>query len=339
MSQNYLICSSISIGETIEILAIDIFSTDISLKPLKTNLKSKSVEFSAVKLVTNKNLYFIAHSSLNTHIFQIHLKKISQILSVARSNVISVMDSSLFTAYYDKTNLAKIYNLKNGDLIATLKLHNPKISTLFSAAPLVKIQVLASDSGSQVSHDETPTTIYQILATRKDCRVEFYEAVSGNNEEILTSMDWVRFEGLSDISSVEMLDLPLSESQARIETEFGAENGNVILKIKLTKKIFLEAIIKSFFLRVTSQLEQLRRFFPILGQRFAESLELLTRKQTSFTNVLRHLVGYDIRTSRKSRTATISINSPQTVVLERDYFNLQKLIIVTTLSSISYFEN
>lgn len=226
MARNNLICSTTSVSDNIDVFSVDLISAE-STKPLKINIKAKSIELEAVK-VNNENSYFISHSSHNTQIFQIESNKINQILSIDRATATSFTNnrnSFLFTAYYDSTNLAKIYDLKNLNLISTLKFDNSKTSPVLFDAPLTNIRVLASDSGN--TENDISTTTYQIFATRKDCRVDFYEAVSTEkvNDLVLLTLDWVRFEGLAEISIVEMLDLPLSESQARIENEFGAENG------------------------------------------------------------------------------------------------------------------
>lgn len=101
-------------------------------------------------------------------------------------------------------------------------------------------------------------------------------------------------------------------------------------------------------MRISSQLEQLHQSFVSISNRFVESVNLMTSKRggVSLTSVLRHIFGYENRRLRKQRSATITIKDDylNTVNLERDYFNLKKLIIVSTLpgfynikQSISYY--
>lgn len=60
---------------------------------------------------------------------------------------------------------------------------------------------------------------------------------------------------------------------------------------------------------------------------------MLTSQRVSSSTVLRHLFGYEVRRPRRQRTATISIKEDYMNGgnFERDYFNLRKLIVVTTL--------
>ncbi|KAF5394073.1 hypothetical protein PHET_12275 [Paragonimus heterotremus] len=41
-------------------------------------------------------------------------------------------------------------------------------------------------------------------------------------------LQWIREEALADIVAVELVDLPVSESQARMEEEFGHTHGNLV---------------------------------------------------------------------------------------------------------------
>lgn len=71
--------------------------------------------------------------------------------------------------------------------------------------------------------------------------------------------------------------------------------------------------------------------------RILESFKLITSKtnKISFTSVLRHFFGYEDRQIHKQRSATIFKNNYlSSEKLERDYFKLKKIIIVSTLSGI-----
>lgn len=89
-----------------------------------------------------------------------------------------------------------------------------------------------------------------------------------------------------------------------------------------------------FLLRVTTQAEQFRRNFFTFADNFAKSLELVATSRASITEVARNLFGYKTRRGQRPRAA--SLEAASEVSLERDYFNLRKLIVVTTLSGSAY---
>lgn len=67
---------------------------------------------------------------------------------------------------------------------------------------------------------------FELITVGDDCKVDLY--VSAYNELI---SEWSRHEALSTITSVEMVELPLSEAQAGIESEFTSDGGLYFLKI------------------------------------------------------------------------------------------------------------
>lgn len=75
---------------------------------------------------------------------------------------------------------------------------------------------------------------------------------------------------------------------------------------------------RSFLLRVRSQFEQLHRFFVSTAERFVQSLEMLLRGQLRPSAVLRQLFG--------------PAGSKGQEPMERDYFNLRKVIVVSTFA-------
>lgn len=54
---------------------------------------------------------------------------------------------------------------------------------------------------------------------------------------------WVREESLADVVAVEMLDLPVSDTEAKMDEEFGHNQDNIIQK---------------FVKRISTQLSQLK---------------------------------------------------------------------------------
>lgn len=94
--------------------------------------------------------------------------------------------------------------------------------------------------------------------------------------------------------------------------------------------------MKSFVLRVSGQFEQLRRSFISFGNQFAKAFQLLTSGTESFSNVLRVLFGENTRPNKRPRSGASFEESKLDLPMERDYFNLHKLIIVSTQSGSIY---
>ncbi|KAK6055824.1 hypothetical protein COOONC_06671 [Cooperia oncophora] len=110
----------------------------------------------------------------------------------------------------------------------------------------------------------------ELLIVRSDCRMEFVIIDTAKSSVV---SEWVREEALARISTVEMVDLPLSELQQMIEDEFEEEGGT-------------SGLMSSFIRRLISQ------------------------------------------------TSQIQNHSGET--LERDFFNLRKIIVATTLNGVVF---
>lgn len=61
---------------------------------------------------------------------------------------------------------------------------------------------------------------YEFVIVKKDCSISL---LYGSANKL--SLEWTRHEALSEISAVEFVDLPLSEAQADIESEFTSVEG------------------------------------------------------------------------------------------------------------------
>lgn len=117
-------------------------------------------------------------------------------------------DSNLvFGVYVDSTKKLQIFDQSSKKEIALIEISSDGF------APVKQIALLEADNGQ----------LFEIVVVRNDCRLDFYEARRSGKT---ANLEWSRFEGLAEISSVEMIDLPLSESQATIETEFSVPDGN-----------------------------------------------------------------------------------------------------------------
>jgi hypothetical protein len=251
--------------------------------------------------------YFIVESVSKNVVVHFSADKLQTQLSFESTSVTAstngVTDSSeettaLFAAYYDNQRVAMFFDLRSGDVITTIKLPSD------NQAPLRQLRFISSGK------------VIQVFVVRRDCRVDFYETQISRTD---ASLEWSRFEGLASISSVEMVDMPLSESQAGIETEFSTPN---------------DPMWRTFLLRVSSQAEQLRRFFLKIADRFAEMFELITKNKVPVIDVLRNFIGYGMRRSQRPRPA--STEAIAEVSMERDFFNLRKVIVVSTLSGSVY---
>lgn len=158
---------------------------------------------------TSDENFFVVHSFSSSTVVQFSGGKINSVLKIEPTNVFALsIDSTtndpIFLAYYDALMATKIYNLKSGKNILNVQLGPER------QAPIKQLVCLASGK------------IFEILTVRSDCRMDLHEA---QIELPNAAIEWTRFEGLATIASVEMLDLPLSESQATIETEFTAKEG------------------------------------------------------------------------------------------------------------------
>lgn len=87
---------------------------------------------------------------------------------------------------------------------------------------------------------------------------------------------------------------------------------------------------------MTGQFEQLRRSFISLGNQFARAFQLFTSGNESFSNVLRVLWGENARPNKRPRSGASLAESNFELPMERDFFNLHKLIVVSTQSGSLY---
>ncbi|KAL3101933.1 hypothetical protein niasHS_003342 [Heterodera schachtii] len=175
------------------------------------------------------------------------------------------------------------------------------VQLLSSDVPIAEIKIMRTSE----STDHRPK--YKLFVSRLDCSLELFEFSPSDkpaNDEPLKHL-WRRFEGLSEISDVQMVDLPLSEAQAQIETEFNTD----------------ESVWLSFLLRIRSQIEQLHRFFFTTANRFVQTLEMFVNGDFRFSALFGQLFGLG--------------PAPEGMLsdgrLERDCFNMRKVIVVSTL--------
>lgn len=254
---------------------------------------------------TSDERFFVAKSDSLSNVIQISSGNVDIALKVEHTEVFYVSTDSqskepIFTAYYDELGTVKVFNLKTAKNIMSTKLGPEKQASVSKIATI-------SSGGETV----------EFLTARKDCRVDLHEVRNQNQAAVI---EWTRYEGLANIEAVEMIDLPLSESQATIETEFTQNDSN---------------LLKTFMLRLTSQVELLKRLFVQFAHRFIKSFEMITNNQASFSTVFRFLLGDEVLKSTKSIRAGSTANK-EILPMERDYFNLRKMIIASTKSGSLY---
>ncbi|VDO27239.1 unnamed protein product [Haemonchus placei] len=145
------------------------------------------------------------------------------------------------------------------------------------------------------------------IAEKTDPRMEFL-IIDISKSSVVS--EWVREEALALISSVEMVDLPLSELQQMIEDEF-EEGGK-------------SDVMSSFIRRLISQTSQIQKWLlKTINEIFTFSYMISTRTN-SFSKLLHH-----VRSAAKSGNHSGEI-------LERDFFNLRKIIVATTLDGVVF---
>uniref|UniRef100_A0A8R1HJH4 ER membrane protein complex subunit 1 n=1 Tax=Caenorhabditis japonica TaxID=281687 RepID=A0A8R1HJH4_CAEJA len=141
---------------------------------------------------------------------------------------------------------------------------------------------------------------YELLVVGADCRLELL-SVDVSAKAIVS--EWNREESLINVESVELVDLPLTESQQMIEDEFEDNESN---------------IMSAFIRRLQVQFGQ---FCRILSRTFENIFYTLSTFSIHGNGLS------DFINSIRS-TSSSSNNAP----FERDYFNLRKVILATTIN-------
>ncbi|CAD6198417.1 unnamed protein product [Caenorhabditis auriculariae] len=145
---------------------------------------------------------------------------------------------------------------------------------------------------------------WEVVLVGHDCLVEYVVVEPSKN---LASVEWTSEEALARIATVEMVDLPLSESQQMIEDEFEGGKGD---------------LFSAFFHRIVTQIGQLRKW----ALRSVRHIFTLGSRLSSRAN------GFsDIINAVRSASSSDGDNT-----FERDYFNLRKVIVVSTFDGVVF---
>ncbi|KAL6736891.1 hypothetical protein Aduo_007193 [Ancylostoma duodenale] len=147
----------------------------------------------------------------------------------------------------------------------------------------------------------------EMLVIGADCRMEFIVIDTGKSSIV---SEWVREEGLARIGAVEMVDLPLSELQQMIEDEF-EEGGS-------------GGVMSSFIRRLISQASQMQKWLLKTANQIFSSSYMITTRTNSFSKLLDH-----VRSAAKA-------NNHRGEILERDFFNLRKMLVVASLDGVVF---
>lgn len=98
----------------------------------------------------------------------------------------------------------------------------------------------------------------------------------------------------------------------------------------------LAPLWKSFLLRLYGQSEQLKKSVVSFLARFYNTWELVKSGQRSLSDAARHLFGLEAAHTRRPKPGAFVKEASEQVSLERDYFNLRKMIVVSTLEGSVY---
>ncbi|KHJ96160.1 g-patch domain protein [Oesophagostomum dentatum] len=169
---------------------------------------------------------------------------------------------------------------------------------------------LPSSGGSYAPVEEvylSSKDVLEMLTVGADCRTEFIVIDAAKSS---IASEWVREEGLARIGTAEMVDLPLSELQQMIEDEFD-EGGSTHL-------------MSSFFRRLVSQASQMQKWLLKTVNQMFSFAYMLTTRTDSFSKLLDH-----VRSAAKT-------SNHRGEILERDFFNLRKMLVVVSLDGVIY---
>ncbi|KAK0406704.1 hypothetical protein QR680_018744 [Steinernema hermaphroditum] len=197
----------------------------------------------------------------------------------------AVIENNLITL---TTEAVFVYDIKSGSQV-----FGGPVKRLGSSL-ISRVLPLSSTSGA-----------LSVLLVGEDCQMGAVNIKLASKKPTEIIPEWTRHEALAYISSVEMVDLPLSKAEVDIEAEFSMSNGNAW---------------HAFTQRLKSQLDQVCR---TVIEFFNELITIVSFNNiNSFSDVLAILKGKN------------AVHSSQP--FERDYFNMKKLIVATTLKGAAY---
>uniref|UniRef100_A0A915I3K1 Uncharacterized protein n=1 Tax=Romanomermis culicivorax TaxID=13658 RepID=A0A915I3K1_ROMCU len=233
------------------------------------------------------------------HIYKANEKGlVSKIASKSFEKIIDVKSASYESKYFlviahqnsQNTNFVTWIDANSGEEVkgAGCPISTEELSSVEEIFPVV-----FSRSGA--------THVFRTIVLREDYSLSAFQS-SYYLMQYLAHPLWIREEALSQILSVELVDLPLSEAQASVESEFSTLNQNVI---------------SMFAKRLTTQAIQIQRGFMRLVN---ESLYYASAFASGSSP------GEWMSIAKKVSSPLSFKDTP----FERDYFNLHKVVVVAT---------
>ncbi|TGZ65078.1 hypothetical protein CRM22_006038 [Opisthorchis felineus] len=221
-----------------------------------------------------------------------------------------------------------VYDANTGELCAELPRRQWTIAKHHGEVESIRAMMFTDSAGA---------LSFRLLVQTEDHAIQL---VRQNGQQ-----QWLRDESLADIVAVEMVDLPVSESQAKMEEEFGHSTSN---------------IFEMFAKRLHTQLAQLWVFIRDCAAGFPQTISAFIRSPSSFMSSFSDRRGLPTRSSQpvyedaalpvatmppRLRHPLIMANetvdgldpaesppirSMMSAFLTRDNFNLHKMIVVAT---------
>ncbi|XP_013409710.1 ER membrane protein complex subunit 1-like isoform X1 [Lingula anatina] len=211
-----------------------------------TLLQELGLQGQAVKLTSlnHRNMFVVQLSASHLALLSVGTDAVKLVLNLPKVSAVSVSSSgdiedTLVTIGRQGTENAVIRCLN----LKTLK-EIPEISQEVHLA----------------HHHGTPVGIQGFFFKKRDGSTGHRTVVLSEDQSIVMfqqggKMSWIREEAISSILSVEMVDLPVSENQAKYEDEFGAQQA-----------VISDDIGTKFVKRLTTQLSQVKSFVVHLQQ-------------------------------------------------------------------------
>ncbi|EYC44585.1 hypothetical protein Y032_0456g1777 [Ancylostoma ceylanicum] len=326
--------------------------TDISLNtgehgsPRSINVKSTSGEKCAVV----KNFFICAHSdSLFWIDFTASVLAVQEKAVGCNTRAVNVLGERFLLVKCSTSAL--IYTVSNNGLDQKLDIHHRVDTAGVSGNVCVTIsrktvEVYDLTSFKQMFKTALPfdgenyapieavhlssKDALEMLVVGTDCRMEFIVIDTAKSSIV---SEWVREEGLARIGAAEMVDLPLSELQQMIEDEF-EEGGS-------------GDVMSSFIRRLISQASQMQKWLLKTANQIFSFSYMITTRTNSFSKLLDHVrsaakankwvgaeTGITIMTHLTDFDGIISSHRGE--MLERDFFNLRKMLVVASLDGVVF---
>ncbi|XP_029634121.1 ER membrane protein complex subunit 1 [Octopus sinensis] len=176
------------------------------------------------------------------------------LLKVALDGSVSLM------APFDKLLCAHLTKHGDKSMLITLEMTGTELLKMsgfeLSSGSLVPVRDLTHKISYSKSHGK-PVKIDTLLFSKKDGRIGYKTMLRSEDYTLhlihkAGRVAWRREEALAYIFAVEMVDLPLSESQAKFEDEFGSQQNDVLTM---------------FMKRISSQIGQVKMLLQYILQR------------------------------------------------------------------------